>query len=447
MPTITYDSVNLQTTRGVIIRTINHETTPDKDLSDLKPTNQDGRIIIEDTFGMKTIIVRGVLSATTEALLEAAMDDLNELCARKDKNLDISYGGGTRRYVCRLAKVDFSERDHYHILYVPVTISFIVPGGIGQDTAATTANTSANITAVTTAVAMTFAGSYKPKPKHKVTINTLGNADVIRITNTDTGDYMEVDIPGFVGTDYLEIDEEAQTVKKNGTTNLNFRGKFPSVKPGVNNLTLTVYGSGDTEDQSQKVNTSGARSVIYTNGAILPQQAQSFVLDQSGRIGKIEVFVNKDGSPTGKMQWHMRYDANGVPNMTASRPGNEEFEIAVAGIPGTMAKTEAPKASGSVYLTAGIKYWLFYNPAVITADASNFVCWWYSNIATDYIKGKAMANKASGQPYYDGVGNASNTPGGVDLGQFDFEFVIHRGDGAAASHNITWLTTYTKKYL
>jgi len=445
--TITYDSVSILDA-NYITRIVGHESSPSRNINAIKLARRDGEYIINDSFNPKTITIEGILVGSTLANLDSRIDTLKELFSRKDKNLDIEFAGGTRRYVCRMTTCQIA-RDFYNIIHVPYKITFFIASGFGSDTSETTVLTDTGITAADTDQEVTFLGSHQPKPRHKITINTLGNADVVRITNEDTDEYMEVDLDGFSGSDYIEIDEEEQTVTKNGTTNLEFRGKFPSVVIGANNLNLTVYGAGYTLDQEQLSATGGYRSLLYDAGSsVRPEEAQSIIMDQSGRIGKISCFVGKDGSPTGKMQWYLRYDDNGKPMAgAAGRVGDADFDIAVAGVPATSAWTEAAVATGETFLIAGQRYWLMFNPGtVVTSDAANFFDWLYSNVPTDYTKGKAMANKATGQTWFDGVADAS-AGDGVEEGQFDLMFKIYRGDGAAVSHNIDWVIYYTKKYL
>lgn len=445
---IQYDSTSILSATYVT-RRVQHESSADRQLDTMKLTRKDGEIIIDDSLAPKIITVEGVLVGTSLSDLEDKIDTLKELVARKDKNLDITFGSGTRRYVCRMTKVTF-DRDHFNIKYVPYVITFFVATGLGKDISETTAKNTSGIVVETTDAVEAFTGSYQPKPRHKITITTRGNADVIRMMNVDTGEYMDVELNGFTGGDYLEIDEENQTVKKNGTTNLDFSGKFPSVIIGNNNMRLVVYGSGYVEDQFQYSNDGGSQSVHYDNGTIFPLIAQSVVMSQSGEIGKIAAYVQKTGSPTGKMQWHFRKDANGVPDMSATgRVGNAEFDIAAANVPSSdVGFTEIVKASGSTFLTAGVRYWLVLNVGTMTGTSvANFYAWRYNNIPTNYLPGKVVEKKTSSTgTWADGVADPVQTDGLV-AGQFDMTFRIYRGDGAAPSFSVVWQTYYTKKYL
>ena len=443
MSTITYDSTSILSA-NYVTRRVMHESSADRQLDTIKLTRKDGEIIVDDSLAPKIITVEGILVGSSLSDLETKIDSLKELVARKDKNLDISFAGGTRRYVCRMTKVNF-DRDHFNITHVPYTINFFVATGVGKDTGETTAKNTSGIVIETTDAVVAFAGSYQPKPRHKITITTRGNSDVARMMNVDTGDYIDVSLDGFNGGDYIEIDEENQTVKKNGTTNLDFSGKFPSVVIGNNNMRLVIYGSGSTEDQHQ-YDDAGGSSVFYDTGTIMPTVAQLIVPSQSGRIGSLELAVSKNGSPTGKMQWHFCYDDNGKPG---ARVSNEEFEIAVASVPASPSGFVAiPLASGSVFLKAGVKYWLQVNPGVMTGtNASNYYRWAYSANPLNYVSGKAMEKKTmSTGTWADGVSAPASTDG-LSAGAFDMTFRVFRGDGASPSFSVIWQTYYTKKYL
>ncbi|MFA6048283.1 MAG: hypothetical protein WC737_05760 [Parcubacteria group bacterium] len=447
---ITYDSTEL-VSATYIPRFAKHETVAERLINSLKLARQDGEIIIDDTYSVKYIDIEGILVGSSQSDLETKIDAFKELISRKDKNLDISWAGGTRRYVCRAVAHEF-DRDHYHLMHVPYKVRFFVPLGYGKNTSETTSLNKSGITATTDTEAITFEGSYQPKPRHKVTITTRGNADVIRIENTDTGDYIDVDLDGFSDTDYLEIDEENQTVKKNGTTNLDYRGKFPSVIIGANNLKLTVLGSGSTLDQEQ-TNNDGSGTAIFVNGGwnSSPWQAQSFIPSQSGRIHKLNVSVAKDdgGALDGPMQFLIYSNDNGKPG-SPIYVGNE-YEITHANVQAAETNTDAVwdgTDANRPFLKKGQRYWIVLNPGVISgSNSTNFYRWTFSNLATRYLYGKAMFRKSNADPWQDGYADASNAAGGT-VEQDDMKFKVYRGvDGGAASHSVVWQIYYTKKYI
>jgi hypothetical protein len=451
---ILYDSTELLGAT-YIPRYVQHETAPDRLINSIKLARQDGEVIVDDTMAVKYIDVVGVLVGTSRSDLDDKIDAFKELISRKDKNLDLTWGAGTRRYVCRSIKHEF-KRDHYHTSHVPYSIRFFVPTGYGKDTSSTnvlnkTGGTA--ITATTSTAAVTFAGSYKPKPVHRITINTRGNADVIRVENTDTGDYMDVDLltvdaNGFTNGDYFEIDEENQTVKKNGTTNLNYRGKFPSVVPGVNNLKVTVIGSGSTLDVNIDVVSATEANFVNAGWNSAPRGAQSFIPAQSGRIYKLKPSVarHQNGGLGGKLSFWIVDDNNGIPGANYS---TDDFTIPYANVPDTIADDIDALYEGAdadrPFVIKGKRYWVYLLPTSISGgDANNHYIWRINNVPATYANGKAMFYKTS---YIDGYADASEVAGGI-ASQCDMAIEIYMGgDGGAASHNIDWKVDYVKKFL
>jgi hypothetical protein len=446
---IKYDSTELQNAT-YLPRYIQHETSPERLIDSIKLIRQNGEIIIDDTMSIKYIDIVGVLIGSSKSDLETKIDAFKELISRKDKNLDIDWAGGTRRYVCRSIRHEF-KRDFYNILHCPYLIRFLVPSGIGIATAEVTLLDKSGIVATTNSEALTFLGSVQPKPKHRIDITTLGNADVIRIENVDTGDYMDVDLKistGFIGS--FEIDEENQTVTA-GTTNLNYRGKFPSVNPGLNNLKMTVYGSGSTLDINQP-GYDGAGECVFAYGGMSssPWQAQSFVPTQSGRVRYPVARVCKTdgGTLTGAMQFQIYSDDNGKPGTELISGDFEMAHDSIAGIYASVIGVWNGTDANRPYLTAGKKYWLVFDPRNLTGtDVDNCYFWSFDNDPTSYDKGKAMFMKATAETWQDGNASANLADGGV-VGQTDMTFYIYMGsDGGVASHNVRWRVYYTPKYL
>lgn len=440
--TITYDGTNIldniQKTRLV-----QHESVADFNINTLKPSRADGTIFIDEFIDTKEIVIEGIIQGTSQDNLEQNIDTFNELMNRRNKNLDISYAGGTRRYVCIPQEIKYN-RDYFHLLFVPFRVVMLVPEGIGKNTSVTTL-TAKTLTAVTTTETITFEGSANPKPTIRVLVNTRGNADLVRIENTDNSEYIDVELNGLSGTDYIDIDFENFTVLKNGVTEVIYKGKFPKIKAGSNNMKYTVYGSGYTMDQEQTI-TGSSIAAFYDNPTYtnLPFQAQSFIPSISGRIKKIVLPMIRVGSPSGYFYLQIREDDNNYPGDIISAG---DIKIATTSIPTSQGYVEFYGSAPLPYLTAGKKYWLEANPAPMSGDdASNYIGWFYSNSPENYLKGKAMAKKNNTATYYDGTANAQ-TSDGVNEGQFDMSFYIYTGDGDSPDFNLSIQSKYTKKYL
>jgi len=210
---IKYDSTELENAT-YLPRYVHHETAPERLINSLKLARQDGEVIIDDTLSIKYIEISGILVGSSRSDLDGKIDAFKELISRKDKNLDVTWVSGIRRYVCRSITHEFN-RDFYNILHVPYTIKFFVATGYGTDTSETTALNKTGIVAATDSEEVTLAGSYNPKPKHTINLDTRGNADIIRLENEDTGDYMDIDL----GED--SADEDDESVSKTATFYIN----------------------------------------------------------------------------------------------------------------------------------------------------------------------------------------------------------------------------------
>ena len=135
MPSVTYDSVQIVTTTYVP-RQLKHESVPFRELTLQQLAKDDGAILVSVRYGVKRIIINGRIKASTQSGLETAIDIFKELFSRKEKNLDISWAGSTRRYVATCSRHEFN-RDYMHINFVPWSAEFIIVSGVGKDTAIT----------------------------------------------------------------------------------------------------------------------------------------------------------------------------------------------------------------------------------------------------------------------------------------------------------------------
>jgi hypothetical protein len=439
---ITYDGTNILNNIQ-ITRLVQHESVANYDIDSFNASRLDGTIYIDEFLREKQILIEGVINGTTQANLEANIDTFNELMNRKNKNLDISYAGGTRRYVCVPQSTTYN-RDHFNLNFVPFKVIMLVPAGVGTDTSVTTL-TAKTLTAVTTTDALTFLGSAGAKPIFKLLVNTVGNGDVVKIENTDNGDYIEVELKGFSATNYAEVDCENLTVLKNGTTPLIWNGKFPRINSGVNNIKYTVIGSGSTLDQKQE---SGGRiSSIYVSGGYTPQTFQSFIPSISGSIGKLSfnwgISAPSAGTePTGKITYIVYDDDNGKPgNVVGS---SLQYNLSDFSVSGGWKDIDLQQKT---FVTKNKKYWItaeIYN--LVGSDATHYVYFNYSNDASSYLYGKAIARKVSTDSFSDGVADSPES-GYIKLGQFDLGFKVYMGYGASPTFNITAQAKYTKKYL
>jgi hypothetical protein len=156
------------------------------------------------------------------------------------------------------------------------------------------------------------------------------------------------------------------------------------------------------------------------------------------------------GTLDGPMQFLLYSDNNNKPGTVLA--GTGAYEISHANVPTSDAWTDAlwtGTDNQRPFLTAGVRYWIVLNTAVITGDdLNNYYRWARNNVATGYTSGKAMFKKSISLEWQDGYAMADSADGGV-AAQMDMCFKIYRGvDGGASSSFIyEWETFYTPKYL
>lgn len=475
-----------------IVENTDHDSATTRVINSFKIARRDGEKLVSAFWGRKEITINGFIQGSSQSDFESKVDTLKSYLSLQDKNLDIDYNGATRRYTATAIEVKVA-RDSYNIDWSPYSVKFLVPSGFGNDTSETTALNKSGIVAATDSETITFAGSAQPKPKNKITLNTQGNADVIGIANTTnavisgsfvigvlytivsigstdftligsannnvgtiftatgvgtgTGtavaNYINVDIPNSIN--YFEINELTQTVLDQNGNSLNYRGKFPSIFTGSNNLEMFIYGSGSTLGQRQTNITGAGAQFYYTT--YYPWQAQSFVPTQSGRIQKLNLHIGKAdaGSLNGDFVVKVYNDNYGVPGTVIGSGGT--FTVAKASVPTPENWTDISWTGSNAnrpFVVAGQKYWIVVDSSnLVFSDINNAYSWSYYNLPSGYTLGKAMYQLGYGNGWNDGIAIPTAYPG-----QFDMAFKIYMGsDGGAPTNSITWQIYYTKTYL
>ncbi len=233
---VIYDSVNINAS-PFFIKGITHEQTADKELFSFGLARERGSVMIDSNYKSKVITISGTIKAPNTGLaaeLEANIDTLKELLSRDGKVLDIDYAGGTRRYVAWATAHTF-DRQFFNQSYVPFTITFTIPSGVGMDTTVTTV-TNNGLTAAVNTGAIVAGGSAYPFPKQTLTF-TAASA-VTAVTFKVNGD--SVTYTGAIAaSDVLIFDCANKKVTKNGAE-VDYTGIFPRFIVGTNNWEIDV---------------------------------------------------------------------------------------------------------------------------------------------------------------------------------------------------------------
>jgi hypothetical protein len=341
------------------------------------------------------IMLRGVIVGTSQSDVEQKIDTFKELFSRPQKNLDITWGGSTRRYVATCERHDF-DRDHFNILFVPWTAEFIVPEGTGEESSETTLLNNQSFQATSYSAVATFAGSAKPKPRIRVKCASAATGPKgFSIENTDDGSKIIITrAAGFGAGKYFEIDSRLKTVKYDGDE-IPFFGIFPKFKVGANNYKVDI---GEILDQKFDDGSFSSFVSIYD----VNYMAQSFMVPyKDATYNSIGLLLRKQGTPPNDLVIKIVEDLNGEPD-ESSPVANAEFTIAPGDVGLSEVFIKARTDSLNAYeLEANKRYWIVAK--MTGGDASNRF-FWGVDTAGSYKKGNTARTTDDGVNWTDNAG-------------------------------------------
>jgi predicted phage tail component-like protein len=404
-----------------------HESSPDRDIEILELARDDGGILVSEKYKPKIITIQGILKASTRNGLDNLIDDFKELLSRKNKNLDIEHNGATRRYVAWAQKITI-DRDYYHNLFVPYSVEFIVPEGVGKDTELTAGlhNVDAD---PTYAGSVQLLGSAVPKPKITLTIGSgWSDADGIQFENTDTNEILTINrSAGFTGADVLEIDCDEKTVELNNVE-IPFVGVFPSFQIGANAIAIRA---GDLVDQqfAPSVASINLLTDIFGNN----WAAQSFTVPHTDLTYQgLYLYLKKSAAdPPNPLVIEIQTDSAGKPS--GSAVSNATFSLAVAGV-STDAGWILINSTNKFTLSANTRYWIVLKTTA--GDASHYFEWFgVSGTNATYGRGNEAISSDAGTNW-------------TDQPTYDCAFkLLYGGKAEASAPNLTLDIDYYKRWL
>ena len=156
---ITFNNVSLMTD-PYSVRSFSSEETNNKELYVYNLARRRGGNLVNAEYQVKRFTILGTIKGDNKADLEANIDAFKALMDQHSKNLDIEYSGSTRRFIATAAKVDV-KRDYFNMTFAPFEIEFVVPDGVGYDTARTE-DTATGITDLTQDETIVIGGSAPP---------------------------------------------------------------------------------------------------------------------------------------------------------------------------------------------------------------------------------------------------------------------------------------------
>lgn len=432
---IQFDSTELQNAT-YIPQYMKHETVAERLLTSLPLTRQDGEILIADKRGRKIIQLKGTLIAANQSALDTAIDTFNELMSRQEKNLDITWEGGTRRYVATCINHSY-DRDHYNTNAVPWVAEFVVLSGEGKATSTTTPLSAHSLSISSTPATDSFSmlGSKPAKPL--ITLNTDGVGSTVKgieYKNTDTGEKIQITRNTTWSGSGKNIIIDCANRKV--TDNLNasvysegiFYGAFPAFRIGTNNIQVSLghlvcQASPDPDDLTKIV-------TAYSLSDTAHRLAQGFTVPyRDTTFASVKLAIKKTGTP-GTLTIRIETDTNGAPSGTLV-DANATVNVAHSSLT-TGYQYYTADFAGTFTLEANTKYWIVIKAAA-TVDGSNHYDW---GVITDplylYPRGGVSNSTDSGTTY-------------IQTGE-TYGFRMLYG-GLSPSSTVLHTVVYTKNYL
>lgn len=240
---LTFDTNDLQTYDpdtgiGIIVNEINHTNLPVKDAALFALANADKSSIPNINYPSKVVSIAGALTHTTQAGLDALIDTFKGYFNGKDKNLDITYGASTRRYIATANAISVTRGNKSRI--ATFTIEFICTYPFGRDTSSTSITSTLNHTSATLTVTPTIVGTAPTQmPIFTITLDAkTGTGDFISISNNNNNQQIMLMGLGLIAGDVIVIDSDERTVTVNGN-DVDYFGTFLELELGSNSLTYS----------------------------------------------------------------------------------------------------------------------------------------------------------------------------------------------------------------
>ncbi len=217
------------------------DSAPSRQIIDGAVPRGDGMYMNGEYWRQKVIEVEGFCKESTSTLLETLLDTVRKNLAGREKNLDITRNGTTRRYVATLTNPEdlFSDRQGHHITVCPFRAQFVCKEPFGLESDYTSATEQAVISPLN--ITMENLGTIDAKPVLVLIFDAASSVTTVNVENTTNGEEIEYS-DAIAANDVLEFDSEKKTVKKNGTE-VDYSGAFPTLIAGSNVMQFTITGT------------------------------------------------------------------------------------------------------------------------------------------------------------------------------------------------------------
>ena len=242
MNSVSFNGTSLST-NPYTVKTVRHESMTDRDIFQYQLARESGAIMVNSEWKPKKIIIEGTIKGASSIELETNIDSFKRELSYENKNLDVEYISGTRRYVATAQNITI-ERDHYHLTMAPYSVEFFIPSGFGQSTSASTHQTQS--IAVTSLETDSFVVGGTVEPFYSIQLDFEVANSVSKLSCTINGDRIEMNEAISAGQTVV-IDAENKKITIDGVEK-RYNGLFPRLVLGTNNYVIGVSSSSHRYD-------------------------------------------------------------------------------------------------------------------------------------------------------------------------------------------------------
>ena len=225
-------------TNNIVTNVIDHADQPDQNTGFLEVANANRSAITNIDYSSRKISIAGVIKGSSQVDLDNRIDAFKGYFNGKDKNLDINYAGGTRRYIATKNAISISRRGSVN--FAPFKVEFICSEPFGLDVTPTVivdhdANTLGSYT-----FSATIDGTAPYQlPIFTITVNALtGTGDYIQLTNNANNQSIIILDQNIEAGDILIVNADTHKVTLAGVE-IDYTGVFFELEPGNASLTYT----------------------------------------------------------------------------------------------------------------------------------------------------------------------------------------------------------------
>lgn len=225
--------MNINDRTNYFVLSFDLDKVAEQELNVQKLARTNDSVVLRKNYGAKVITMEVVVKDTSQSNLDSRLDTFRKTIEATDKNLDVDYAGGTRRYVSTGKIKSVEER---RLNWVKMKLEFTCYKAFGEDTSDTT-ETFLNKTTSPYTDDIAIGGTAPAQPDITITIDSVtpGTGDkYIQIKNTDNGDYVKITADDWIAGDVVIISTREKKVTRNAVV-VEYLGIMPEWLPGTCN--------------------------------------------------------------------------------------------------------------------------------------------------------------------------------------------------------------------